>query len=183
MVNKFREAEVAGQMLLRYAPMRSESSAQQRPQPFDRIDVHVMKAVTIVISRILTAEMANPLVRIAPCLQTSIDVIRISEDASAQCDGGLLDIRQHPHGNISTAGHHAENRRLLSRQRPSATCPLEMVPSSSLACYWTASGGPLCAAIGDISSGFLHRKGAWCFSPVFPCQSMRSWLACEPWSS
>jgi hypothetical protein len=66
-------------MLLRYAPMRSEPSAQQRPQPFDRMDVHVMKAVTIVISRILTAEMANRLVRIAPCLQTSIDVIGIGE--------------------------------------------------------------------------------------------------------
>ena len=109
MVNEFREAEIARQMLLRYAPMRSESSAQQRPQPFDRMDVHVMKAVTIVISRILTAEVTNRLVRIAPCLQTSIDVISIGEDASAQCDGGLLDIRQHPHGNISTAGHHAEN--------------------------------------------------------------------------
>lgn len=163
MVNEFKEAEIAGQMLLRYALMRPEPSAQQRPQPFDRMDVHVMKAVTIVISRILTAEMANRLLRIAPCLQTSIDVIGIGEDASAQCDGGLLDIGQHRHGEISTAGHHTENRRFLSRQRPSATCPLEMVPSSCLPCYWTASGGPLCAAIRDISSRLLHREGAWCF--------------------
>jgi hypothetical protein len=99
------------------------------------MDVHIMKAITIVISRILTAEMANRLVRIAPCLQTSIDIIGIGEGASAQCDGGLLDIGQHRHGDISTAGHHAENRRFLSRQRPSATCPLEMVPSSFLPCY------------------------------------------------
>ncbi len=56
-VYELEEAEVEWQLVLRDAPMRAKPGAQQRPEAFDRVDVHLAKAVAVLVAGILTASM------------------------------------------------------------------------------------------------------------------------------
>jgi hypothetical protein len=59
---------------LRDAPVRAEPGAQQGPEPFHGVDVHLAEAVPVLVAGILTPGiltpgMADRLVLIAPVLQ------------------------------------------------------------------------------------------------------------------
>src|SRR5215213_1842908 len=68
-VHELEEAEIERQLVLREAPVRAEPGAQQGPEPFHGVDVHLAAAVAIFVAGILTPGMADRLVPVAPGLQ------------------------------------------------------------------------------------------------------------------
>src|SRR3954470_15919513 len=54
-VHELEEAEVVRQLLLRDPPMRAEPRAQQGPEPLDRVDVHLAKAIPVLVAGVLAA--------------------------------------------------------------------------------------------------------------------------------
>lgn len=76
-VNKLEESQIEGQMLLRNAAMGAQPGTQQRPKPFQRVDMHFMKAVPIVITSIFSLAVINAVMVIAPRLQSVIDGVFI----------------------------------------------------------------------------------------------------------
>jgi hypothetical protein len=68
-VHELEEAEIEWQLLLRNAPMRAEPGAQQRPDPFEGIDVDLTEAVPILVARIFAAGMTDSFVLITPVRQ------------------------------------------------------------------------------------------------------------------
>ena len=68
-VDELEEAEIERQLVLRDATVRAEPGAQQGPEPFHGVDVHLAEAVPILVAGILAPGMADRLVLIAPVLQ------------------------------------------------------------------------------------------------------------------
>src|SRR3954467_11936760 len=89
--DELEEAEIERQLVLRDAPVRAEPGAQQRPEPFHGVDVHLAEAVTIFVAGILTPGMADRLVLIAPVLQAGVDAILVGVDEGALSDGARDD--------------------------------------------------------------------------------------------
>src|SRR5215207_9791707 len=58
-VHELEEAEIERQLVLRDAPVRTEPGAQQGPQPFHGVDVHLAEAVAVFVAGILTPGMAD----------------------------------------------------------------------------------------------------------------------------
>src|SRR5215207_9116654 len=58
-VHELEEPEIERQLVLRETPVRAEPGAQQGPEPFHGVDVHLAEPVTIFVARILTAGMAD----------------------------------------------------------------------------------------------------------------------------
>src|SRR3954447_5419694 len=87
-VHDLKEAEIERQLVLRDAPVRAEPGAQQGPEPFHGVDVHLAEAVPIFVAGILTPGMADRLVLIAPVLQAGVDAILVGVDEGALSDGG-----------------------------------------------------------------------------------------------
>src|SRR5947209_558342 len=85
-VHELKEAKIERQFVLRDAAVRTQPGTQQRPEAFDGVDVDFAEAVTIVITRILTAGMTHRLVAIAPRRQTGVDVVFVGVDQRAGCD-------------------------------------------------------------------------------------------------
>src|SRR5690349_6341850 len=65
-VHELEGAEVERQLLPRDAPMGPEPGAQQRPDPFHGVDVHLAEAVAIVVARVLAPGVAHGLVPATP---------------------------------------------------------------------------------------------------------------------
>src|SRR6266581_2977022 len=76
-VNEFEETEVEREFLLGDAPMRTQPTAQQRPKPFHRIDMHFTQAVAIFISGVLALAVVDALMIIAPRFKTSINAVLV----------------------------------------------------------------------------------------------------------
>src|SRR5918997_642860 len=112
------------------------------------------KAVTIVITRILTCTVTNAFVIIAPFHQATVDVILVGVDQSVRGNGRLnqrldrhlLDVCQHPNDNRSAAFNHAEDGRFFAFKRAASPCALESSPSTGAPFFATSSGCPLCPA-------------------------------------
>jgi hypothetical protein len=79
-VHELEEGEIAGQLLLRNAPVRSQPRAQQRPNAFQRVDVDLAEPVAIVVTSILAAAMMNGLMVEAPLGQPSLDRVFVGVD-------------------------------------------------------------------------------------------------------
>ena len=75
---KLEEPQVEREFLLGNAPMRTQPTAQERPEPFHRIHMHFTQAVAIVVSCELTPSMVDMLMTVAPGLQTGINAVLIS---------------------------------------------------------------------------------------------------------
>ncbi len=88
-VYELEEAERERQLVLRDAPMRAQPGAQQRPETFDRVDVHLTKAVPVLVAGILTASMTDRLVPVAPGWQARVDAILVRVDEGVLRDCGL----------------------------------------------------------------------------------------------
>lgn len=113
-----------------------------------------MKAIAVLIAGRLPLAVADRAVRIAPCWQASVAVIRIGVDLSAgvkrgpkqRLDRGLLDVLQQADDHLAAALKPSQDWRLLRLQRAAPTGALQAAPPSPAACFKTASGWPLCPA-------------------------------------
>src|SRR4051794_23083475 len=76
-VHELEEPQVQRQPLLRDPPMRAEPAPQQRPEAFERVDVHLAEPVPVVIPGELPGGMADGPVRVAPLRQPGVDVVLV----------------------------------------------------------------------------------------------------------
>ena len=86
-VERLEEPQVEREFLLGYAPMRTQPTVQERPEPFHRIHMHFTQAVAIVISGELTPSMVDMLMTVAPGLQTGINAVLIRINKCAWING------------------------------------------------------------------------------------------------
>ena len=90
--------------------MGAQPGAQQRPEPFDGVDMALMEPVAILIAGILTSTVTHCAMPIAPFDQSVIDIKFIGIDLGAgpdrgahqRCDGHLPDVLQHPDRDLAT---------------------------------------------------------------------------------
>src|SRR3712207_6269952 len=73
-VNELEEAEIERQLFLRDAAVWPQPGAQQRPEPLERVNVHLAKAVAVLVARVLATSVTDGLVLVAPNLESGIDV-------------------------------------------------------------------------------------------------------------
>src|SRR4051812_18924775 len=134
--------------------MRTEPRTEQRPEPFQGVDMHLAEPVPVVVPGVLARRMADRLVIVAPLDQPAVDVIFIGVDQGPlgyrpldqRPDRHLLDVLQHPDHHLAAPLDHAEDRRLLLGQGPPPTLPLQPSPTGRATFFLTASGWPLCPA-------------------------------------
>ena len=140
--------------------MRPQPTTQQRPKALDRVDMDLAKAVAVLVPGVLAVAMANPLMPVAPGLQTGVDVVLVGVDEAALSDGGLdhgpdsrlLHVGQHLHHHLAASLKHAQDRRLLLLQRPSPARSLQPAPPTWTPLFATSAGFPLCPATTYTSS-------------------------------
>ena len=153
-VHELEEAEVQRQLVLRDAPMRSQPGAQQRPEPLDRVDVHLAEAVAVLVAGVFAAPMADRLVPVAPGWQTRVDAVLVRVDEGAfrdrglddRLDRGLLHVGQHVQDHLAPALDQAEDGRLVLRQRAASRRACQLAAASEPPLLATAAGWPLCPA-------------------------------------
>src|SRR3954463_16106807 len=153
-MHELEESQVQRQALLRNPPMGTEPRTQQRPEPFERVDVHLTEPIPVVVPGELARRMTDRLVIVAPLDQPAVDVILIRVDQSPfgdrpldqRPDRHLLDVLQHPDDDLAATLQHPEDRRLLLGQCPAASLPLQAPSPGGPPFFFTASGWPLCPA-------------------------------------
>src|ERR671921_842976 len=72
-VHELEEPEIEWQLLLRETPVRTEPGAQEGPEPFHGVDVHLAEAIPVLVAGVFAAPVANRLVPVAPVLQAGVD--------------------------------------------------------------------------------------------------------------
>ena len=87
-VNEREETRVQRQALLRNSSMRTKPAAQQRPEPFQRVHMHLAEPVPVVISGIFPLAVADRVMAKAPILETAVDVVLIRVDHAPGGDCG-----------------------------------------------------------------------------------------------
>jgi len=100
--------------------------------------MNFMKAISIFIARIFTSRMIHAFVLVAPLFQTIIDIVfvgvnqaaRLNDFGHHRLNGDLLNIRQHPNDNFTTALDHAQNRRFFFCQSATPPFSFEFSPSA-----------------------------------------------------
>src|SRR6185369_10928689 len=90
-VHALEKAEIERQFLLRDPPVRAEPGAQQGPEPLDGVDVHLAKAIPVLVAGVFAAPVANRLVLVAPALQAGVDAILVGMDEGALGNRGRDD--------------------------------------------------------------------------------------------
>ena len=88
-------------------PMRAQPRSQQCPKAFHGVDVHFMKAITVLIPSIFATAVTDTGMRIAPLFQAAINVVLIRVNTGT-CNGrfdqwfdrSLLDVFQHPNHHL-----------------------------------------------------------------------------------
>src|SRR4051794_8907348 len=82
-VHELEEAEIEQQLVLRETPVRAEPGAQQGPEAFDGVDVHLAEAVAVLVAGVFTLSVADALVLVAPDGQAGVDAILVGVDEGA----------------------------------------------------------------------------------------------------
>ncbi len=119
------EAEIAGQLFLRDAPVGAKPGPQQGPAPFHGVDVNLAEPISVIVARVFAFGMADCLVSETPCCESRVDVvfIRIDERSSFddclddRLDGLLLDVGEHTHRDLPASFDQAEDGRFLLFKR------------------------------------------------------------------
>jgi len=153
-VHELEEAKMERQLVLRDAPVRAQPGAQQRPEAFHRVDVHLAEAVAVLVAGILATRVADRLVPIAPGWQAGVDAIFVRVDESARDNGGrddrldrgLLHVGQHAQHHLAAALDQAEDGRLVLLQRAASRRARQPTAPSRPPLLATAAGWPLCPA-------------------------------------
>src|SRR5215510_16439540 len=76
-VHELEEPQVDREFLLGNAPMRTQPTAEEGPEPFHGIHMHFTNAIAIFISSELTPSMVDMLMIVPPGLQTGINTVLI----------------------------------------------------------------------------------------------------------
>src|SRR3954468_24719959 len=150
-VHELEEAEVKRQLVLRKTAVRPQPGAQQRPEAFDGVDVHLAEPVAVFVARILGPGMADRFVLIAPALQAGVDAVFVGVDERAfgnrglddRLDRGLLHIGQHVQDYLATTLDQAEDGWLVLLPRASARRAGQPPAASEPPLLATAAGWPL----------------------------------------
>ena len=79
-VDELEEPQVQREALLRDPSVGAEPGTQQRPEPFERVDMHLTEAIAVVIAGVLPRRMADRLVAVAPLLESAVDVVLVGVD-------------------------------------------------------------------------------------------------------
>jgi hypothetical protein len=153
-VNELEEAKIERQLVLRDAPMRAEPGAQQGPEPFHGVDVHLAEAVPVLVAGILTPGMADGLMLIAPGGQAGVDAILVGVDEGASSDDGrddrldrpLLHVGQHAQDHLTPALDQAEDGWLILLERAPTRRAGQPATPPEPPLLATAAGWPLCPA-------------------------------------
>jgi hypothetical protein len=109
--------------------MWPEPRAQQRPEPFQRIDMDFMKSIAIFVTRIFTLRVIDRFVRVAPLRQPAIDIVLICVQLATRfhctCNDRLnrclLNIGQHLNDHLAVALKQAKDGWFLLGQCPAPT--------------------------------------------------------------
>src|SRR5271166_2895148 len=147
-MNELKEPQVQRQTFLGNSPVGAEPRTQQRPEPFERIDMDLAEPIPVVVPGVLARGMADRLVVVAPFVQAAVDVIFIGANDTPLgnraldqgADRHLLDVLQHPDHHLTATLQHPEDRRLLLGQRSPAALPLQAPPPPGASFFFTASG-------------------------------------------
>src|SRR5689334_16733340 len=95
-VNELEETEIERQLVLREAPVRAQPGAQEGPEPFYGVDVHLAEAVPVLVASVFAAPVADRLVPVAPGGQAGVDAILVGVDEGASSDDGRDDRLDRP---------------------------------------------------------------------------------------
>src|SRR5271166_4949335 len=68
-MNELKEPQVQRQTFLGNSPVGAEPRTQQRPEPFERIDMDLAEPIPVVVPGVLARGMADRLVVVAPFVQ------------------------------------------------------------------------------------------------------------------
>src|SRR5216683_282003 len=98
--------------------MRTQPTAQQRPEPFHGIHMHFTKTVAIFISGEFASSMIDTLMIVSPGLQTSINAVLICVNQCTwinsvfdqRLDGLLLHVREQIDHDLTATLNHAKDR-------------------------------------------------------------------------
>ncbi len=153
-MHELEEAEVERQLVLRDAAVRTQPGTQQRPEPFQGIDVDLAESVAVLVAGVFAASMADRLVPLAPRWQAGVDGILVRVDEGARgdrggddrLDRGLLHVGQHAQHHLATALDQAKDRWLVFLQRAAARRACQPATASEPPLLATSSGCPLCPA-------------------------------------
>jgi len=112
--------------------------------------MHCIKAIAVSLAGLCTTTMADALRRVAPRLQTALEVVRLRVPTRARCDRRVderrerqgLAVFQPPKHHLTATRDPPEKRRRLGGKR--APSPLALEPSAPSAppVFATASGLP-----------------------------------------
>src|SRR3954471_22042565 len=131
--------------------MRPQPGAQQRPEPFHRVDVDLAEAVAVLVAGVFAPPVANGLVLVTPGRQSIVDAILVGVDERAlgddgindRLDRGLLHIGQHPQHHLSATLDQAQDRWLVLLQRAAARRACQSATAAEPPLLATAAGWPL----------------------------------------
>src|SRR4051794_23475579 len=131
--------------------MRAEPGAQEGPEPFYGVDVHLAEAVPVLVAGVFAAPVADRLVLIAPDGQAGVDAILVGMDERAlgncglndRLDRDLLHVGQPGEHYLTTALDQAEDGRLVLLQRAPARSAPQPATASKPPLLATAVGWPL----------------------------------------
>ena len=65
-MNELEESQVQRQALLGDSPVRAEPTPEQRPEPLQRVDMHLAESIPVVVPGVLSRRMAARLLIVAP---------------------------------------------------------------------------------------------------------------------
>jgi hypothetical protein len=119
--------------------MRTQPTAQERPEALPRMDMHFTKAGAIFIASTCTSSMVHTLMTVAPGLQTGLKAGLVRLHQRTWNDGvlktgrdGCLRHLGHPMDHhLTTARHHPNNWRSLLRPCPTTPSALESASTTS----------------------------------------------------
>src|SRR4051794_824465 len=148
------------QLLPRDAPVRAQPRAQQRPEAFGRVDVHLAEALAVLAARVLATPVTDRLVAVAPLVQAAVDAVLVGVHEGALGDAPLDDgpdrrlphVGQQAHGHVAAALEQAEDRRLVLVERAPAESTPQPSASTGTPPSATAAGSPLWPAATSTSS-------------------------------
>src|SRR4029453_13911528 len=113
--------------------MRAQPTPQERPRAFHRIHMNFTKAIAIFVSSEFASSVVDPLMVVAPGLQTGINAILVrihtcpwtNRVFHERFDRFLLYISQQIDHHLPTTLHHPKDGRPFLRQGASASVAFE----------------------------------------------------------
>ena len=128
--------------------MRPQPRSQQRPESFEGVDVHFVKAVAIVVAGVLAMRVAYAVMFVALFGQPIVDVVFIGVDdrsggnrpADQRTDGDLLYVGQHLQHHRPGPLQHSQDWGFLFFQGAASPRAFQPPATPGPAFFFTAAG-------------------------------------------